>query len=215
MIFTQTSTEDFPHYLNLNSQSGRCLLKDDDSGGWMNGGCQKPSRHSKRDVKWLPQRGKGYPRDKVIPSLLHFTLLWAYTRKGKSSLKCAVPLHQTAKTTTTKNPPDNRGKKCTHFWYTSTSTHTHTSHGLSFMAINKCCCCRICSQDSFVMSFQWPIGGDADLSHVCRRWVTDSWDCGKVTPGGQCTLSPAVCVYVACVCHSCSMSEDCKFYHSY
>lgn len=81
------------------------------------------------------------------------------------------------------------------------------------MPINNCC--WVCSQDNFVMSLQWPMRGDAGLSHVCRRWVTDSWDCGKVTPGGQCTLSPAVCICLACVCHSCSMSEKCTFYHSY
>lgn len=32
---------------------------------------------------------------------------------------------------------------------------------------------------------RWPTRGDPDLNHVCRKWVTDSWDCGKVTPAGR------------------------------
>lgn len=137
----------------------------------------------------LSQR-QGYPL---------FTLLWAHTWKRKSSLKYAVLLHQTVIKETTE-------KINAHILNTQSHTYTHTN-GLSFMPINNCC--RICSQDCFVMSLQWPMRGDAGLSHVCWRWVTDSWDCGKVTPGGQCTLSPAVSICLVCRCHSCSMSEDC------
>lgn len=49
------------------------------------------------------------------------------------------------------------------------STHTYT-HGLSFMAINKCC--WICSQDSFIMSFQWPMRGESWVMFVRGEWLT-------------------------------------------
>lgn len=145
-----------------------------------------------------------------MPSLLRFTLLWAYTWKGKSSLKCVqffCTKQQKKKKTTTE-------KKMHTFLihkYIYTHTHTHMAYHLwpSISAVKFAP--RIVS--SWVFSDQWE--ATQVWSHVCRRWVTDSWDCGKVTPGGQCTLSPAVCVCLTCVCHSCSMSEDCQFFHSY
>lgn len=142
-----------------------------------------------------------------------FTPLYAAVSvymKGEIQFEmCAVLLHQTAK------KKENNREKNVHIFNTQVHLHTHTRTHTAYHLWPSISAVKFAPRivSSWVFSDQWE--ATQVWSHVCRRWVTDSWDCGKVTPGGQCTLSPAVCVCLACVCHSCSMSEDCQFFHSY